>query len=345
MSQRAWIGVVGSVLLVAGCNRGGAAAKGNDAAAAAVPTVEVAKAVEEEIERRVELTGTLAPWEEGVVAFEVEGTLTGLSADLGDPVKKGQVLARIAPREYELRKAQAEAELAAAESDYARQAQLATKDMATRQQVDEGRRRLDVARTAADLARKKLADTSVKAPFDGRIARRFANAGEYVKIGAAAYQVVRAEPLKFKGDVPERYAADVRIGDPVTAASESFPGHPLSGKVSRIGPSVAVDSRSFPVEAEIANPDGAVKPGTFVRVSILIAGTTKGVLVPESAVVQFAGNPRVFIVAGGKVQERVVELGAKSGDRVMVLKGVSAGESVATTGASLLADGTAVAVR
>ncbi len=331
--------------LGAGCRKDGGAAKAADAAAAVVPTVDVAVAIDEEIERRVEVTGTLAPSEEGIVAFEADGTVTDLAVDLGDPVKKGQVLARVAPREYQLRKDQAEAEVAAAEADFQRLSGLVAKDMATRQQVDEGRRRLDVMRTAADLARKKLADTSVKAPFDGAIARRYANGGEYVRLGNPAFQVVRAVPLKFKGDVPERYAADVRIGDPVTASSESFAGRTLAGKISRIGASVAVDTRSFPFEALIDNPDGAVKPGTFARVSILTSVKTKGVTIPESAIVQFAGNPRVFVVVEGKVRERVVELGTKKGDRVMVLKGVAAGDRVVTTGASLLADGTAVAIR
>lgn len=344
MTRTAWFVVAVSLLAVAGCNRGGVSAATADPVSA-VPSVEVVAAVEEEMERRVEVTGTLAAWEEGVVAFEADGTITELAVDLGDAVKKGQVLARVAPREYMLRKEQAEAEVAAAEADFARVTQLVARDMATRQQLDEGRRRLDVTRTAAEIARKKLADTSVRAPFDGAIARRYANAGEYVRLGNPAFQVVRAVPLKFRGDVPERHAAEVRVGDPVTASSESFPGRTLAGRVIRIGASVAVDSRSFPFEAEIDNPDGAVKPGSFARASILTTGKTKGISIPEVAVVQFAGNPRVFVVADGRVHERMVELGTKAGGRILVTKGLAAGESVVVTGMSLLSDGIAVAIR
>ncbi len=345
MNLRVTFLALAALALGTGCKGAGSAAKAADAATAVVPTVEVAKAIDEEIDRRVEVTGTLAAWEEGVIGFEVEGTLTAIQVDLGDAVRKGQVLARIAPREFELRKVQAEAELSAAEADYTRQSQLVAKDMATKQQMDESRRRLDVARTAADLARKKLSDTSVKASFDGTIARRYANAGEYVKIGNPAFQVVRSVPLKFKGDVPERYSLDVQPGDVVTVSSESFPGRVLTGRVSRIGPSVAVDSRSFPFEAEIDNPEGKVKAGTFARASILMSGRTKGVTIPDVAVVEFAGNPRVFVVTDSRVHERVVELGPKHGDRVVILKGITAGESVAITGANILADGAAVAVR
>lgn len=344
MSQRAWFGVVGFLFLVVGCGRGNNAAK-TGGAGTIVQTVEVAKAVEEDVERRVEITGTLAPWEEGLVPFEADGTVIALLVDLGDSVKKGQVLARIDPREYRIRKEQAEAEVAAAELDYGRLTQLVANDMATKQQVDEGRRRLNVTRTAVDLLGKKLADTEVRAPVDGAVSKRYANAGEYVRTGNPAFQVVRSVPLKLKGEVPERNASQVHVGDVVTVTSESI-GKALTGTISRIGPSVAIDSRSFPVEARIENPDGVVKPGTFARASILVAGTVRGVLVPDVAVLQFAGNSRVFVVVDGKVQERTVELGTKAaGSRILVKKGVAAGESVVVTGGSLLSDGATVVVR
>jgi len=259
-------------------------------------------------------------------------------------VRKGQVLARVDPQAYELRRQQAEAEMAAAEADFGRVSQLAGKDMATRQQADESRRRQDIARTAVALARKALADSVVRAPFDGRIAKRFANEGEYVRTGNPAFQIVRIEPLKLKCDVPERYGQDVGVGDKVEVRSESFAGA-LGGEISRIGPSVAVDSRSFPVEARIENPGAAVRPGTFARATITVSGTVRGVLVPDSAVTMFAGNPRVFVVEDGKARERTVELGVKDGSRVMVRSGLSAGEPVVVNGAALLSDGSAVAIR
>lgn len=343
MSLRMTTMAVLGALLAAGCGKGAKGPAGGDVPAV-VPTVEVATAAEGEIERRVEVTGTLAPWEEGLVAFQVDGPVTDLSADLGDRVKKDQVLARVDPREFQIRREQAEAEVAAAEADFGRVTGLAAKDMATKQQADEARRRLDVARAAADLARKKLADSVVRAPFAGVVARRAVNAGEWARTGNPAFLVVAAEPLKLRADVPERNAADVQVGDAVAVTSESFAGA-LSGAVHRIGPSVAVDSRSFPVEARVDNPGCAVKPGTFARASILLAGTRRGVLVPDTALVQFAGNPRVYVVADGKARERVVELGPRSGGRVLVTKGVAAGEAVVVTGASVLSDGMPVAVR
>lgn len=308
-------------------------------------TISVAEAATESVERRIDVTGTLAAWEEAVVAVEAEGRLIGVEVDLGDRVRKGQTLAWIVPEEYEWRRAQAEAEFLAAESDLKRVQDLFAKNLAPRQQVDEATRRHDTARAALDLARKKLQDTTLRAPFDGAVARRIVNKGEYVRAGTPAFMIVRTHPLRFRGEVPERYAADVKKGDAVTAHVEGAGGGPRSGKVLRIGPSVETTSRSFPIEAEFGNEDGAVKPGSFARASILTAVSTDAITVPETALFLFAGNPRVYVVEGGRARERVVEPGEKTRDRLVIRKGLRPGEKVAVTAVEMLSDGKAVTVR
>jgi membrane fusion protein, multidrug efflux system len=337
--------------LACGCSRAAAepvappAASAAPGALSAPLSVSVAAAAVERVEKRVEITGTLAASDEAVVSIEAEGRLVALRADLGDRVRKGAVLAQIATDEYGFRKVQADAELAAAQADFDRVSGLSGRDMLPKQQLDESRRRLAVARTAAELAAKKIGDTTLRAPLDGTVSRRMVNDGEYVRVGAPAFQVVRAKPLKFRGDVPERYTALVRPGNAVLAWADSSPDRPLEGKVTRISPSVSVDTRAFPIEATVDNLDEAVKPGTFARLSILTGEEADAITIPDSAITEFAGNPRVFVVAGGKARERAVELGGKDGDRVIVAKGLAAGETVVTAGLDLLADGQAVAVR
>jgi len=345
MPTFARLALLGMLLLAASC---GARAERGPAAAATddkpVP-VTVAEAVLERVERRIDVTGTLAAWEEATVAVEAEGRLVGVEVDLGDRVHKGQPLARVAPEEYEWRRAQAEAEFLAAESDLKRTEDLFAKKLAAAQQIDEGKRRLDTTRAALDLARKKLSDCVVRAPFDGAVARRIVNKGEFVRAGAPAFAIVRTHPLKLRAEVPERYAGDVKKGDTVSAFIEGAAAAPLSGKVVRIGPAVETASRSFPIEAEFQNQDGAVKPGSFARASILTAVAADAITIPESAVFLFAGNPRVFVIEGGRARERAVEPGEKTKDRVVIRKGLRAGEKVAVSAVDHLSDGKAVTVR
>ena len=198
MKRISLAGTLSGCLLAAACaGRSDGKAPGGPTAPERPLVVSVVPVAERDVERRVEITGTLAAWEEGTVSLEAEGRLVEVRADLGDRVVRGGVLARIAPEEYGFRKDQAEAEFAAAGADVARLSELAAKNMATKQQVDESNRRLEVARTSAGLARKKLADTVLRSPFDGFVARRLVNPGEYVRAGTPAFQVVNVAPLKL----------------------------------------------------------------------------------------------------------------------------------------------------
>lgn len=331
------------LVFLAGCS---SSSSGNVVSAADAPlAVTAATVASQNIERRVEITGTLAAWDEAVVSSEVDGRALTIKADLGDHVKKGASLAVLADEEYALKVAQTKADLVSAEANYRRIADLAAHEMASQQQVDDQKRMLDVARAAANLAQKKLNDTMLRAPFDGIVAKRMINAGEYVRVGNQAFQVVRITPLKFKGDVPERYAGDLHVGDDVQAYLESSSDAPLTGKIVRIAPAVAADTRSFSVEAEIDNPDEAVKPGTFARVSILTQKIDQALTIPESAVFSFAGNPHVFVVEQNKARDRAIETAGKYKDRVLVAKGLVAGDRVVSSGVELLTDGRAIAIR
>ncbi|MFA6034411.1 MAG: efflux RND transporter periplasmic adaptor subunit [Myxococcota bacterium] len=339
------VAIILILFLAPGCNRGqkaDAQAVKPPAAPMAVSVTEVSKRL---LERRVDITGSLAAWEEATVSIEAEGRLVKVLVDLGDRVRKGDTLLTILPVEYEYRKVQAEAELTSAEADFKRTQELLNKKLAAQQQLDETRRRLDTARAAVDLAKKKLDDTSLKSPIDGVIARRMVNNGEYVRAGTQAFYIVRITPLKFRGDVPERYAEIITRGEPVQAFIESRPDEPLKGKIIRTGASVSTDTRSFPIEAEIENPRGLVKPGSFARLSILANSKLDAIAIPETAVFNFAGNPRVFLAVDGKVVERTIETSGKTGDQAIIDSGLAVGEKVIISGVELLTNGQAITIR
>lgn len=332
-----------AIAVAAGC--GGAKAKERGPTVVPATLIQAAAATEETVVSSVDVTGTLAAWEEAMIALEADGRIIEVRADLGDRVRKGEVLARIAPENYQFRKEQAEAELSAASAEFERLESLGKNQIATQQQLDEGKRRLSMARASAELARKQYADTSLRAPFDGMIARRMINAGEFGRTGAPAFSVVRTDPLKLKMEVSERYISDVKVGGEVEAWSDALPGETLKGKVVRVGPAVSADNRSFPVEARFENAGDRLKPGSFARAKIASVNAHATVLVPETAVVTFAGTPRVFVVDGGKASERTIEVLGRNQGRVMVLKGLAKGETVAVSNVDALSDGAKVTVQ
>jgi RND family efflux transporter MFP subunit len=336
--------IVWCLVLVAlsACRRGNA--ESGQATSAAPLAVAMAVVSTESITETVEATGTLAAWQEATVSLEVEGRVAELAVDLGDAVGKGATLARVIPVEFTWRKAQADADLAAAEADFRRLEEMAGRNLVSKQQLDESRRRLEVSRAASDLADKKLADTAVRAPFAGQIAARLINVGEYVRAGTPAFVVVQSNPLKLEAEVPERFANVVAAGDAVSARIASSAA-PLTGELTRIGPAISPATRAFPVEAKIDNSGGLARPGAFARVEITTATHREALVVPEQAVRLFAGSPRVFLLVDGKVKETPIRVSGKSRDRVWVESGLEAGQKVAVTAVDRLTDGRAVTER
>lgn len=198
-------------------------------------------------------------------------------------------------------------------------------------------------RAAWGLAQKKLADATIVSPVKGRVARRHVALGTYVKIGQPIADVVTTDPLKLRGEVAERYAGQVAPGMEVTLRVDAG-DRQVTGKIVRVGPAIAASSRTFPVEAAVANPDGALQPGVFARAEIRLGSDEEVVAVPETAVSNVAGVTKVFVESDGKASERKVTLLRKRGSNALLAGDIAAGDRVILTGIARLFDGAEVQV-
>jgi RND family efflux transporter MFP subunit len=205
----------------------------------------------------------------------------------------------------------------------------------------------DIERRQAELgmAQKRLADATLRTPIGGAVARRHVNPGEYVRENVAIFSIVQSDPLKYAGVVSEHAALEIRPGQSVTLEVDPVPGRAFTGRVTRVSPSVDVTNRTVLLEAEVPNPQGMLKPGLFARGALTTRRDTGVLFVPDKAVSTFAGITKVFVLAGGKAQERAVKLGRKQDGMVEILDGVRRGEQVATSALGQLHDGAAVAVQ
>jgi RND family efflux transporter MFP subunit len=182
----------------------------------------------------------------------------------------------------------------------------------------------------------------LSAPIDGAVRERRASVGEYLAAGAPVFGLVRNHPLRLRVAVPEREAASVRVGQAVRVLLEGD-STVHSGRVARLSPSIQEQNRTLNVEAEVANRDGRLRPGSFARAEIVVDADRTAVMVPAGAVVTFAGLEKVFAVKDGKAVEQRVRTGRRSGDRVEILEGVAEGEPVVVDPGSLVG-GTPVTV-
>jgi RND family efflux transporter MFP subunit len=227
--------------------------------------------------------------------------------------------------------------------------QRRTQYESARQQYDAARnaasqqfQALQAARARVALARKALADTTVRAPFTGLVGERVVSTGDYVNKGSRVAVVVRVNPLRIQLTVPEQYISAVAVGAQVTFSVDAFPGRQFTGTVRYVSPALEAARRALTVEAVVANPGNELKPGMFATASIEHPERTPGVMVPKTAVQTTAGMSRVYVVNGDHVDERIVSLGQEADTLIEIANGLKPGEKVATTNLSRLFDGAKV---
>ncbi len=204
---------------------------------------------------------------------------------------------------------------------------------------------LESMRSALALAEKGLADTTIRAPFDGFVTARPVAAGEYVALTSKIATIVRMGTLKLELQTPEQRASHVKLGMPVVARVAAYPGRDFKGKVTAINPSVDPNSRIFLVEARFENTGASLRPGMFATADVLLPGGENAVFIPRSAVLRdkTTDSWQVFTVDNGTARLHVVTVGDVEGSDIRVTSGLAGSELVATNHLAELYDGARVA--
>ena len=334
-SRAAALAAAGLIALVAA----GCAKSERTPAAADAPALRVATAVaaREMLAVTTEATGTVRAVQRAEVAAKVMGTIEELPVRLGQRVRGGEVVARIAAAEIGARVRQAQANLAGLRRDLERERGLAEKGAGTRETVATLQDRIATAEAVLKEAEAMQAYTTVRAPFDGAVARRMADAGDVAAPGMPLLELEGTDEFEIEAEVPESVLAGVTVGGSAAVAVPAA-GVEFSARVKEIA--AAADARSRSVLVTLAVPAGtAVRSGQFVRVAVPGAAAP-AVLVPAAAVAPIGQIERVFVAgADGRAALRIVKTGGRRGDRLEILAGVTAGERVVVAPPADLTDG------
>jgi multidrug efflux pump subunit AcrA (membrane-fusion protein) len=193
-------------------------------------------------------------------------------------------------------------------------------------------------------AEKGLADTTIRAPFDGFITARPVAAGEYVALANKIATIVRMGSMKLELQTPEQRAARGKVGMAVLARVAAYPDREFTGRIAAVNPSVDPNSRVFILEARFNNPRGELRPGMFATASVLLPGGESAVFVPRNAVVRdkTTDSYQVFTIDNHTAHLRVVVVGEVDGDQIRIVNGLSGNETVAASSQSELFDGAAI---
>jgi multidrug efflux system membrane fusion protein len=284
----------------------------------------------------------------------------------GDRVKKGDVVARLREAEYRDKVLQAQGQLAAARAaaekarlEYERARRLFATQSITRPEMesataahDASQAQVDAARATLSEAQVSLRDTALVAPVDGDVLRKSAEPGAYTGPGTPVFVVGDVSSVKVVLGLPDIALHGVKLWQQVTVTSDALVGKTFAAKVSRIAATADQVTRTFEVEVEIPNADRLWKPGMIATVAM--GGDSSQESPPVLPLTAFVQSPAgkdqfaVLVVDGSGANThaklRTVTLGDVVGNRVEVAHGLSGGEQVITTGATMVKDGDRVEV-
>lgn len=328
----------------------------NRVATRASLTVSVARLESSIWPRTLEASGNIAAWQEASIGAEVPGLrLSEVRVDVGDHVRRGQVLATFADATMRAELAQAssaateaQVSLAAARGNADRARALAGSGAMSTQEIEQytnaaaaASARFDSARAARDAARLRLGFARVVAPDDGIISQRNATLGAVANPGQELFRMIRRGRLEWRAEVTAFELAGIRIGQ---RARVSLPGGAqVSGKVRALAPTVDAASRNAIVYVELEHHADA-RAGMFARGEFAL-GAHPALSLPQAAVVARDGFSYVFqLTAGNRVTQHKVTTGRRVGERVEITAGLGEGDQVAATGAAFLADGDVVRI-
>ncbi|QIM52055.1 efflux RND transporter periplasmic adaptor subunit [Hydrogenophaga crocea] len=331
-----------------------AAGPGGQGGAGGPTSVEVTRVKTARLQDDAQAVGTLRSRQSVTLKPETAGRVSRIAFADGAQVKRGALLVQLDDTLQRAELSQAQAQLSIARANLKRNEELLAQNFVAARVVDESRAALQVAEAQVALADARLQRMRITAPFDGTLGLRSINLGQYVKDGDALVNLEDTTLLTVDFRLPERYQSQVAPGQPVQVQLDALPGKRFVAKVLAVDPLLDANGRSISVRATMPREGGAeLRPGMFARVLIVFSVNENALVVPEEAVFPQGGKQFVVVVeeqgqgdAKKLVSRRVpVELGARRGAEVQVLKGLEPGMTVVMAGQQRLQrDGTPVRI-
>jgi len=346
-------GWAAACLLALACSRNPSATSEGSAESQpeAVSEVTLTRVVRADVTALLSVSGTLAalPNQDVRVSSLVPGRVARMMVAEGDRIRAGQLLAKIEDRPFldqiqqaDATVAQAKANLENARLNRQRNESLFQRGIAARKDLESARTEESVnaaalrqAEAALALAHLQLARTEVRSPLEGIVVKRLVSVGEQVDGTAAQpiFEVANLSEVELFGNVPALYLDKIRVGQRLRISSDAFPGKEFAARVVAISPAVDPSSNIGLVRIRLSNGAGLLRLGMFLTAQVPLETHPQALVVPPQAVYRDQeGKPQVYRVQGENAEAVSVKLGLENQDRVELLAGVQAGDTLILTG-------------
>ena len=293
---------------------------------------------ESSISDGIKTMANLLPDEEVSLSFEMSGKVVAIHFQEGTMVRKGQLLAKIndAPLQAQLKRY--EAQLKLAEARVYRQSTLLEKDAVSQEAFEQASTELATLNADIDLVKANIAQTELRAPFDGFIGLRYVSEGAYATPSTVVSVLTKMSPLKLELAVSEKDAQQIRSGAELPFTVEGDLNR-YTATVYATESRVDTETKTFLIRARYPNSRFELMPGRYADVSLQTTAIDDAITIPSEALIKEMGVDKVYLYKSGRAEPREVEIGIRNADRVQTVHGLQPGDTLITTGTLQLRTG------
>jgi membrane fusion protein (multidrug efflux system) len=281
------------------------------------------------VRETVPTLGTLLPNESVMVVAESSRRVVGIHFQEGNLVQRGALLFKLDDAALRADLMRLEGRHALAVANESRLASLVAQKLVSEQDYDRAQSELTAIVGEMEVLKVAISQTSIRAPFTGRVGLRRVSLGAYVNTNTVLTTLQDVSQLKLDFTLPERYASEVHPGQ-VFKFSVEGRGGTYSGRVVALEPGIDTNTRSLVVRGVVPNPGGQLTPGASASVEFEV-GTVNGILIPSRALVPSIKGHSVFLLREGKAVEQEVTIGVRTAESVQILSGLRQGDVLLTT--------------
>ena len=276
-------------------------------------------------------SGTILPDEEVDLSFETSGKIVGIYFSEGTRVRKGDLLAKINDKPLQAQLLKLQAQIKLAEEKEFRQRSLLEKDAISRESYDQIATELQALEADLLLIQARIAETELRAPFEGVIGLRLLSEGSYTSPSTKIVRLVKTSPLKIEFSIPERYAGEVRPGFPIEFRIDGN-NNVFKASVYAVDPKIDITTRTIVVRALYPNTKDELKPGRFASITMRLSQIDNTIAIPTEAVIPEMEGEKVFIYKAGKAFPVKVTTGLRTESLIQIQDGLHFGDTLLTSG-------------
>lgn len=309
-----------------------------------IQAVKIKEIITEEFVENYKVVGIVKPFESAKISSEEGGLITYQPFDKGSRVSRGQVVVRLRKDQDAAAYEQAATQFELAQSNFDRMEKLYNEQVTTEQEFTNAKFQLELSEKALDVLETRLSKSYVTTPISGIVDMKYLGKGEVCGPGTPILNVVDVSRVKVSAGIPESFIGEVQKGSQVKITFDVYPVEEFSGTVNYVAPTLSPVNRTFEIEMVLNNRDGRLKPEMSANIDIVKSKVESAIVIPQDYIVDLGNDKYVFILENDTAKKRILNLGGRDGNRVLILSGVNPGEKLIYEGFQPLADGDKVQI-